>query len=94
VTIRVVMSELTLDEMAAAGEVLGDPVDEVIAGPARFRGLAALAYVVVRRDDPDFTWEQAKALHLRDIEVVEADPEKVPAGSNGGAPVLLPASGS
>jgi hypothetical protein len=90
------MADLTLGELADAAELLDAPLHEAIQGRQQPRAIAAMVCVLQRRTDPGYTLEQALALKMADIDMVapDTDPEKVPAGSNGGAPVLLPASGT
>lgn len=91
--IRVDVGDLTLGELAAAGELLGVPLHDAMGGVAQAKGIAAIVCILQRRTDPGYTLEEALGLRMRDVELVGADPE-APAGSNGIGPVLLPASGS
>jgi hypothetical protein len=90
------MSDLTLGEMVDAGELLGAPLHEVIAGVGQPKAIAAMVCVLQRRTNPGYTLAEALKLRMADIELVnpEGDPEKVSADSNGTGPALLPASGS
>jgi hypothetical protein len=90
--IRVDMTELTLGDMVEIEELTGKPMTEILASA---RGVAAAAWLIHRRVDPAFTYEQALALSpLRDLEVVNADAEgEAHAAGNGGEPVTSPASG-
>jgi hypothetical protein len=91
--IRVDTADLTLGELADAGELLGIPLQDAMTGLAQPKAIAALVCVIVRRTDPSYTLDQALQLHMRDIDLVQTDPE-VSAGNNGGGPALSPASGS
>jgi hypothetical protein len=87
--IRVDVSEMTLRDMAETQEVAGDP-----DGPGfNFRQTAALAWLVVRRTDPTFTYEQALDLKISDLDIVEQPPE-VLRGDTGAAPPMLAALGT
>ena len=91
--IRVEVADLTLGELAAAGELLGGPLHEAMTGMGQPKAIAAIVCVIQRRTDPAYTLDQALSLRMADVELVGADPE-APAGSNGIGPVLLPASGA
>jgi len=91
--IRVEVADLTLGELADAGELLGGPLHEAMTGMAQPKAIAAIVCVIQRRTDPAYTMEQALGLRMADVELVGADPE-APAGNNGTGPVLLPASGA
>jgi hypothetical protein len=91
VTIRVEVADLTLGEMAEVAELVGMSLGDAMTGPGQPRALAAIAFVLHRRDDPGFTFDQALALRVGDLEVVGvADPT---GASNGGAPPAPLASG-
>ena len=87
--IRVDVSEMTLRDMAETLEVAGDPDS---AG-FNFRQTAALAWLVVRRTDPTFTYEQALDLKIGDLDIVEQLPE-VQGGATGVVPPLSAVSGT
>jgi len=90
--IRVDMADLTLGEMADAGELLGVSLAAAMEGVLQPKAIAAIVCVLQRRTRPDFTLDDALRLHMRDIDLVNPDPE-ASAGNNGAGPVLLPASG-
>jgi hypothetical protein len=94
--LRVDMADLTLGEMADAGELLGAPLHEVMGGVGQPRAIAAMVCMLQRRTDPGYSLEAALALRMSDLDMVnpETDPEKASAGSNGERPAVLPASGS
>jgi len=92
--IRVDANELTLAEHAEAAEIAaasGHPLD---APGGQFYSVAAMAFLVQRRTDPTFTYEQALALKMGDLEMVNNDEEKARAVNNGGAPQPSPESGT
>lgn len=78
--IDVDIDSMTLGEMELVEELTGLGLDEigtVMAKPGpKVRVLAALAYVVKRRTDPDITLEQVKGMR---IQLADADPKGVPA---------------
>jgi hypothetical protein len=86
--ITVDVSQMTLGEMADATAMSGD----VDAPGGSFRQMAAMACVVTRRTDPEFTLEDALALRMGDIVIVEQPPE-VPSGVTGVTPLPLPEPG-
>lgn len=79
--IRVDVSEMTLGEMAEAVEVAGDPGSSGF----NFRQTAALAWIVVRRTDPTFRYDDALALKIGGLDIVEQSPE-VLGGATGAPP--------
>ena len=59
------INELTIAEVVEIEERTGLPLD-ALGQSDRPKGkmLQALAYIVKRRDDPEFTWEQAGELRI------------------------------
>jgi hypothetical protein len=90
--IRVDLAEMTLRELGDVGRLLAPrTLAEVMQSPEQTDAIAALACVVKRRTDPDYSLEQALDLRMGDIDMVsEADPL---ANSNGAQPLALLASG-
>ena len=88
------MADLTFEELAVAGELVGVPLTELMGGPGHFRYVAAVVCVTKRRTDPDFTLAEAMAMRPADVELVDSSSSEQSAGSNGAGPALLPASGS
>lgn len=89
--IRLDMNDLTLGELADAGELIGGSLSDALQGPAQSRAMAAVACVIRRRTDPSFTFADALNLRMADLEVIGADPT----GATGGAgPPPSPESGS
>ncbi|GGM78459.1 hypothetical protein GCM10012275_56350 [Longimycelium tulufanense] len=69
--VTVDVNDLTVGEMEDIEEVTGTPFD-VLFDPAGPKGkmLRAAAWIIKRRNDPDFTFEQARDLrvNLSDVE--------------------------
>lgn len=86
--VRVDVSDMTLREMADATAAAGD----VEAAGGSFLQMAAMAWVVKRRTDPTFSFDDALALRMGDLDIVEQAPE-VRSGVIGVAPPPLPGSG-
>ena len=86
-------ADLTLEDLAEIGEMLGAALSDVMQGPKQALGIAAVAWVLHRRDDPTYTYEQARKLRLADLDLVNSAESEQPSGSNGAAQPLLPASG-
>lgn len=59
------LNDLTIEEIEVLEDITDAPFDEALK-PGRKRGkvLRALAFIVNRREDPDFTLEQAGALKI------------------------------
>lgn len=67
--------DLTLGEVEAIEEVVGKPFSEAFAGAVSAKAAIALVYVVKRRDNPDFTLDDARAYKIADLELgAGADP--------------------
>ncbi len=63
--LNVDINDLTIAEVVEIEERTGLPLDALgQADKPKGKMLQALAYIVKRRDDPDFTWEQAGALKI------------------------------
>ena len=92
--LRVDMADLTFEELAVAGELVGVALVELMGGPGHFRYVAAVVCVTMRRTDPDFTLDQAMRMRPSDVELVDSSSSEQSAGSNGAGPALLPAAGS
>jgi len=59
------INDLTIAEVVEIEERTGLPLDALgQADKPKGKMLQALAYIVKRREDPDFTWEQAGALKI------------------------------
>jgi hypothetical protein len=59
------VNDLTIAEVVEIEERTGLPLDALgQADKPKGKMLQALAYIVKRRDDPDFTWEMAGALKI------------------------------
>ncbi len=86
------MADLTLGELADVTEMLGIGIQDALQGPSQPRAMAAIAWILHRRDDPAYTFEQALTLRMGDLEIVSSDPEAL-AGDNGDAPPMSLASG-
>ncbi len=89
---RLDMADLTLGELADVTEMLGVGLQDALQGPKQPLAMAAIAWIIHRRDDPTYTYEQAKTLRMADLEVVNTDPEAL-AGDNGDGPPVSLASG-
>lgn len=88
-TITIDVDDLTFGEMEAVEGVLGKPFSEAFgSGGVSATAAVALIYVVKRRDNPDFTIDDARALKLSSLEFgAEPDP------TNGsGSSTLLPSA--
>jgi hypothetical protein len=92
--LKVDMADLTFEELAVAGELVGVPLGELMGGPGHFRYVAAVVCVTMRRTDPGFSLEQAMRMRPADVELVDSSSSEQSAGSNGAGPALLPAAGS
>lgn len=70
-TLRI--GDLTLGEVADMEEKAEKPVSEILVdlrtGAYSMKELLAFVWVVGRRENPDFTWDDARALSLDDIEI-------------------------
>jgi hypothetical protein len=93
--IRVDANELTLAEHGEAARVAAAHGIKPDDPAAQFYSVAAMAWLIHRRVDATFTYEQALQLKMSDLDLVQGDegPE-VLAASNGGVPQSSPVSGS
>lgn len=68
------INTLTLGEVAKIEELSGQPLASLSDDQApKGKLMAALAFVIKRRQDPKFTMVQAEALHMADIQALLAD---------------------
>lgn len=59
------LEDLTIGEIEEVEDLLDSPISEAFGeGKRQGKALRAIAYVVNRRTNPDFTWEDAGALKL------------------------------
>jgi hypothetical protein len=78
--VQIDIGELTLGEMEAWEELTGEPFGVFLAAcesglerlPTRY--VSALVVVLQRRENPDYSLEDARRLRASDVEPVEADP--------------------
>lgn len=64
--LEVDIEELTVGEINQLEELTGTAIDELMgAGKPKGPMLQALGVVLMRRDNPDYTWEQAADLRVR-----------------------------
>lgn len=92
--LRVDMADLTLGELADIAEMVGASLVDAMQGPQQPRGIAAIACIIRRREDPSFSYEDALRLRMSDIEIVNSgEDETAPKGENGDGPRSSPASG-
>ncbi len=81
-TIVLDLDAMTLGELEAIEEVAGaEAVKSMMAGQMTAKALIAVAYVVKRRDHPEFTLEDAKALRVLALK----QPDAVGKGNGNGA---------
>lgn len=73
-------NKLTLGDLKTFKEIAGQRLQQAFAADANGvidpdpEALIALAYVVLRKDDPSFTLEQAEAIEIGELVFGEADP--------------------
>ena len=92
--LRVDMAEVTLGELADVADLLGMSLSDALTGPGQPRALAALAWIVTRRTDSAFTFDDALKLRMADIDMVNSDAEgEALAAANGGERASSLASG-
>lgn len=82
--IRLDQDTLTFEELDAVEVELGMSLSQIFE-VSQARGVAALAWVIIRRDKPEFTFEEAMKLRPADVDLVSnSDPEAQ--GASDGAP--------
>jgi hypothetical protein len=57
----------TVDELEVIEDYCGRPFVEVLDGNLTAKAMKALAYVALRRTEPDATWADAGAVKLTDM---------------------------
>lgn len=76
------LPSMTLGELEVVEEIAGlDGVKSMMFGPMTPKALIAAAYVVKRRDHPDFTIEDARAVKVTALQ----QPDAVGKGNGNGA---------
>jgi hypothetical protein len=83
--LRLDLDELTFEELAEMAEKVGVGL-EAFQGPAAFRLMAGLAWIVKRRDDPTYTYEQALKLRMGDVEMIGTPGPEAFGGAGGATP--------
>ena len=80
---KIDVNELTIGDIEELETLVGKPFGEIFAdGNLSAKAMAAIVYVVKRRDEPGFTLDDARTMKLGEIEFdVEPDPTK-PGGSS------------
>jgi hypothetical protein len=80
-TIDFDLDRLTLGELEEIEEIAGfESVQRMMAGQMSAKALTAVAYIVKRQTDPDFTLEDARAIKVTAIKTSEDTPEGKDAG--------------
>lgn len=92
--LRVDQSEITLGELADVEEMLGRSLSSAFEG-GQARAIAALVWVIKRRTEPDYPFDEALKVKIGDLDVVVpgSSPE-APSGDNGQSPLESLASGT
>ncbi|MGY5131275.1 hypothetical protein ACWGJW_02440 [Streptomyces nigrescens] len=68
------IDSLTIDEIEVIEEIIDGPLDALAApGAKKAKLLKAMAYVIKRRENPDFTIEDAGRLRI-ELKSKKADP--------------------
>lgn len=75
-------TDLTLAEYGEIEETLGASLEDLLAGVGKWKAVAAMAWIIRRREDPSFTFEDAGAYRMGDIELV-APPDPTVAAVSG-----------
>ena len=71
------INDLTIAEVVEIEERTGLPLDALgQADKPKGKMLQALAYISKRRDNPDYTWEEAGALR---VSAAQSTPDPIPA---------------
>lgn len=63
--INVDINELKVREIEEIEELLGESIQDAFKGKSLGRAMRALGYVTAKRENPDFTWEDAGDLVVR-----------------------------
>ena len=80
-TIVIDVNTITLGELEQLEDITGrNVVTELGRGQPSARTLTALIYVVKRRENPDFTLEDARAVNASEFRVEAQSSPKEPAG--------------
>lgn len=75
--------KLTLGEIAAVENLSGVAIDAIEdAGTPKGKALAALAFVIKKRENPDFTFENALDLDLEEAMALIGDNDVDPKDKN------------
>lgn len=76
------VNSLTLGEIEVIEEKTGRSIDEAFkSGAPRARLLRAIAFVVRRRTDPSFRWEDTESLTLSDVGLTSEDVDPIDASA-------------
>lgn len=80
-TLKVELDELTIGEVEDIEEVTGRHIAEIgqelVNGPVRAKTLKALTWILKRRDNPEFTLEDARGIKI-DVWLNGQEPETQP----------------
>lgn len=67
--------DLTLEELEVLEETLGTGIDGAFAdGKPKAKAMRVIIWLMKRREDPDFTLEDAGKLRLSDLDLEGEDP--------------------
>jgi hypothetical protein len=88
------MAEMTLRELSEVGQLLQPETLADVFVNDQPRAMAALATIVQRRTDPDFTLDDAFALKMGELELIGPQQGEAPGVSTGITPQSLPVTGA
>lgn len=72
---RINIDAFTLGEVDEVEEIVGKPLTEILSRTLSAKALIALTYIAKRKDNPDFTLDDARAIPLSGILIGgETDP--------------------
>lgn len=60
------IESLTLEEIEQLEELTGQPIDKMFEG-AKARVMRALYFIIKRREDPEFTFEQTAGVTVQQV---------------------------
>jgi hypothetical protein len=88
--VEVDFADLTLGELDELDQTFDQPLEEMMGGKGKFKAMAAAAWLIRRRTDPDYTLADALTLKMNQLELVAGEVE---AANVGGTPQPSPESG-
>lgn len=82
--LRIDVNDLTLGEVEVFEELSGQSIEDLMGGSITTKALLALITVTQRRENPDYSMDDARRVKISELEMRDVDPTEQAAPSQSG----------